>query len=52
MKFTFENMEENGRPRHELDYSIKMIVKKRDGMTWTGFIRLRTGASTALLWTR
>jgi len=49
MKFTFENMEENGRLRHELDYSIKMILKKRDGRTWTGFIRLRTGASSRLL---
>jgi hypothetical protein len=30
MKFTFENMEENGRPRQELDYSIKVILKERD----------------------
>jgi len=49
MKFTFENMEENGRPWHELDYSIKMILKKRDRRTWTGFISLRTGASSRLL---
>ena len=49
MKFMFENMEESGRPRHELDYSIKMILKKRDRRTWTGFIRLRTGASSGLL---
>jgi hypothetical protein len=42
MKFMFENMEESGRPRHELDYSIKMILKKRDGGTWTGFVSLRT----------
>lgn len=48
MKFMFENMEESGRPRHELDYNIKMILKKR-GRTWTGFIRLRTGASSRLL---
>jgi hypothetical protein len=45
----FENMEESGRPRHELDYSIKVILKKRNGRTWTGFIRLRTGASSGLL---
>jgi hypothetical protein len=38
-----------GKNRCRWDDNIKIFVKEQDGRLWTGFIRLRTGASGRLL---
>jgi hypothetical protein len=39
-----------GRPGHRWDANVRMKLKKKDGVVWTGLNWLRIGTNGGILW--